>query len=568
MTIPAEIITCIKSRVDLVQLVQEQVPLKKAGAEYAACCPFHDEKTPSFTVSPTKHFYHCFGCGAHGDQIDWVVNYLGVPWNEAVARLAESVGIPLPENADGERVKAKAAVSRTLNKAARWMHRQLVSTPPARKYVFEERKVSGSAAEQFLLGYAPRVLQDYLTEFSQEEMEVLCEAGVIGKADGGRMYPKLGGRVIFPIRDAAGWVIGFSGRVLADGYPKYMNSPDSPFFSKRRELFRAPNVRQLARAANRVVVTEGYFDIVSLVEMGFGYAVAGMGTATTPENLESMFALAPEVVFCFDGDEAGRAAAWKALLASLVVIGDNRLASFAFVPGGMDPDEYVRAAGAEAFTKLLNESVPLSRLFIETYRARKDGAPLEKHSAILSEAAGKLREVRDAVLQQGLAASLASVFDLPVAAVQRAGGFGALRTVPQRTIPSVRSDALETIFLSNLLRRPWEVDCLAADVELKVPGGTEIVAAIRQAGLPEGATPEQARALFLETAYLPLVERLLAGGEMDEDLSVLGKRIEASWLDLGLRAAMSAPSIDRAVVTGLLARRGEVVKEIEGCLRA
>ncbi len=565
MTIPAEIITGIKSRVDLVQLVQEQVPLKKAGSEYTACCPFHDEKTPSFTVSPTKQFYHCFGCGAHGDQIDWVVNYLGVPWSEAIARLAESVGIPLPENDDGERVKAKAAVSRTLDKAARWMHRQLVSTPPARKYVFDERRVSPGAAKQFLLGYAPRVLQDYLAEFSREEMEVLREAGILGMADGGRMYPKLGGRIIFPIRDAAGWVIGFSGRVLADGYPKYMNSPDSPFFSKRRELFRAPDVRRAARAANRVVVTEGHFDVVSLVEMGFGYAVAGMGTATTPENLGSMFALAPEVVFCFDGDEAGRKAAWKALLEALPIIGDNRLASFAFIPDGMDPDEYVRAAGAEAFGKLLNEAVPLSRFFIESFAARKASEPLEKHSALLTEAARSLRDIRDAVLQHGLASALAGVFDVPVVAVQRVGGFGQ----PAKSasmIPSVRADALETSFLSNLLRRPWEVGCLAADVELKVPGGTEIVAALRNAALHAGATPADTRGLFLGEAYLPLVDRLLAGGELDESLPVLARRIEVAWLDRCIQVAMAGADIDRCGVSVLLARRFSVLKDVEECL--
>ncbi|OZA30930.1 MAG: DNA primase [Hydrogenophilales bacterium 17-61-9] len=559
--IAPEIIASIKSRVDIVGIVQEHVPLKKAGKEYKACCPFHSEKTPSFTVSPSKQFYHCFGCGERGDSIDWMVKYLGVPWREAVARLAEMAGIPLPENDDSALVKAKSDVSRTLEKAARWMHRYLMDTPRARAYVFGTRNVAENTAEQFLLGYAPRVMQDY-SVFSLKEKEILVEAGVLGLASG-RMYPKMGGRVMFPIRDAAGWVIGFSGRVLEVGHPKYMNSPDSRFFHKRRELFRAPDVRRAARAANRVVVTEGHFDAVSLFEAGFGYVVAGMGTATTPENLESMFALAPEVVFCFDGDEAGQAAAWKALLASLPVIGNNRLASFAFVPDGMDPDEYVRTHGQAEFARLLDESVPLSRFFIETFRARKEATPLEKHSAILTEAASRLKSMNDAILRQGLAVALSEVFGVSAAVVRSAVGFSLVQAPVKAAAPSVRADALETSFLANLLRRPWEADCIAADVELKVQGGTQIVALLRMAGLRNGCSADETRGVFLDEPCLPLVDRLLASGELDEPLAVLGKRIEADWLNRSLQSAMASPSIDRALVGGIIARRAMVLQSVE-----
>lgn len=565
--IPDHTLAAIKERVDLVELVRENLPLKKVGREHTACCPFHNEKTPSFTVNATKGFYHCFGCGAHGDQIDWMVNYLGMPWNEAAARLAEQAGVPLEENEDTTRVQAKAAAAQILEKAARWMRRQLDENKQVRRYVLEERKVSPDALDQFMIGFAPKVMQGYMNEFSLKEMEVLGEAGLLGVAAGGRMYPKLGGRLVFPIRDAAGWVIGFSGRLMGEGQPKYMNSPDSPFFSKRNEIFRAPDVRKSARAANCVVVTEGCFDVVALHQAGFGNAVASMGTATTPENLESMFALAPEVMFCFDGDKAGLQAAWKALITSLPVLGDNRLVSFAFVPDGLDPDEFIRARGADAFGELVAAARPLSKFFAESYRKKRETEPLEKHSALMGQAAKQIATVKDEILKNGMAGTIAQVFDVSVAAVQRAGGFsrtgGPMR---QQTVPTVRAGAVETIFLANLLRRPWEVDCVSDDVELSMPGGTEIVAALRQARIvDDDQAPQVLRRLFENTPYKPLVERLLESGELDDDIPVNARRIEAAWVTRRLEAMMALPpeSLDRGALQAMLVRRLAVLGALE-----
>lgn len=575
MSVPAEVLSAIKSRVDIVQLVGEHAKLKKAGADYSACCPFHEEKTPSFTVSPTKHFYHCFGCGAHGDQIDWMVEYLGMPWNEAVARLAEVAGVQLPENEDSARIKAKSKVSKILAKAATWMHQGLLVNEPAFRYVSDERKLPREIIELFLVGWAPKSLHDYTREFSQDEVEVLIESGLLGKTDG-RLYPKLGGRIIFPLRDAAGWVIGFSGRAMGDAQPKYMNSPESPFFSKRNEIFRPPDVQRTARRAGRVLVTEGYFDVISLHEAGFPYAVAGMGTATTPGNLESMFALADELVFCFDGDKAGRQAAWKALQAALPFIGSgndhrgNRLVSFVFLPDGHDPDEFIRSRGKDEFAVLLAEAMPLSRFFVESYRKKREAEPMEKHSDIMAQAAGQISMVKDGMLQNGLATSLASVFDVSVDQIRRAGGFatrrvgGPARITRALTVPS---DALEIGFLVNLLRRPWEIDCLATDVELKILGGDEIVSLLRQANLQDGDDGDvtQARAavlgLFMGTPYLPLVERLLETEEADDSLPVNAKRIELAWVTRQLDDAMKLG--DRDALRQLLARKHDVQSQIE-----
>lgn len=572
MTVPGEVIDAIKSRVDIVDLVREHLPLKKVGANYSACCPFHQERTPSFTVTAQKGFYHCFGCGAHGDQIDWMTEYLGMPWNEAVARLAERAGVTIPDNDDSERIKAKIRVSKILSKAANWMHRALMETDHARRYVLEERKLTPEAAEHFLIGFSPKSPQFYASSFTQEEIEVLVQAGLLGKSADGRVYPKMGGRIIFPIRDAAGWVIGFSGRAIGDAMPKYMNSPDSPFFSKRNEIFRPPEVQRASRRSGRILVTEGYFDVISLFEAGFPYAVATMGTATTPENMTSMFSLADELVFCFDGDKAGRQAAWKALQVALPNIGEssghrgNRLVSFVFLPGNLDPDEFIRAHGVGEFARMLDESMPLSRFFIESYRKKRSVEPMEKHSELMTMAAKQIAMVKDEVLRNGLAASLANVFDVSVDHVRRAGGFASRgRSALHGIKLALPPNALEIGFLTNALRRPWEVADLPLpdDVELEVPGGSEIVDLLRKRRLQQDEVADSQAVLniFLDTPYAPLVERLLASDEADDSLTINAMRIELAWVSRQIDKVMKLG--DRDMLRQLLNRKHDVQSRIE-----
>lgn len=554
MTISPDVIDAIKDRVNIADLIGGSLALKRSGANHFARCPFHEDRTPSFSVAANKGFFHCFSCQRHGDHIDWLVEYLGIPWNEAVARLAELAGISLPDNEDSERIKAKARAAGILKRAAQWMHLGLVGSERPKHYVMEERKIHPELAARFQIGWAPKSLQDYTRTFSQAEIGVLVEAGLLGRGVDGRLYPKLGGRIIFPILDAAGAVVGFSGRALGDGQPKYMNSPDSQFFNKRNELFRAPEARSAARRSGRLLVTEGYFDVIALAGAGHSNAVAGMGTATTAENLESMFALADEVVFCFDGDKAGRMAAWKALLAAMPFIGTSderkgcRLASFVFLPDGLDPDEFIRARGGDAFGKLLDDPTPLSVFFIESYRKKRAVEPMEKYSALLAQAARQIASIKDTMFRDGLATSLAGVFDVPVGQVVLAGGFAARRTKAARSLPPIPADALETIFLVNLLRRPDEVDCLAPDVELQMPGGTEIVSLLRNGG----SVP----ALFENTPFWPMVERLLGSDIPDDNLSAVAGRIELAWVDRRLGAATQAQ--DKGAIRAMLTRKQEV----------
>lgn len=569
MTVPVEIIDAIKSRVDIVELVREHLPLKKVGANYSACCPFHQERTPSFTVTAAKGFYHCFGCEAHGDQIDWMVKYLGMPWHEAVARLAERAGVAIPENEDSERIKAKLKVSKILSKAADWMHGILMETDYARRYVFEERKLTTETAEQFLIGFSPKLLQTYLSAFAPEEIEVLVQAGLLGKSGDGRMYPKLGGRIIFPIRDSAGWVIGFSGRALLDAKPKYMNSPDSPFFSKRNEIFRPPEVRHAARRAGRLYVTEGYFDVISLFAAGFPNAVACMGTAITPENMEALFSISDDLVFCFDGDRAGKQAAWKALLASLPFIGTSdarkgsRMVSFVFLPNGLDPDEFIRAHGRDGLADVLGKTTPLSAFFVGSYRKKREVEPMERHADLMIQAARQIVVINDEILRNGLAASLADIFSVSVDQVKRAGGFASRRGAPVKRGLPVQADTLETIFLASLLRRPAEVGFLPPDVELMVPGGNEIVSMLRTAFADTAAeaTSERVAALFDGAPFRPFVEKLMASDEADDSVEINAKRIELQWVTRQIEGEMKRG--DMVSVRQLLKRKLDVQTRVE-----
>lgn len=568
-------IQAIKDRIDIVDLVHRHLPLKRSGGNYFACCPFHGESTPSFSVNARKGFYHCFGCQAHGDQIDWLVNFLGMPWNEAVARLAQDAGIQLTNNEDQQRIEAKSKVASVLQRVARWMHQRYQENRNAVEYVAAKRKLTEGTCSDFLLGYAPRVLEDYLRKFPDVgEQEILVQAGVLARAEGGRLYPKLGGRLIFPLRDAAGWVIGFSGRVILDEIkPKYMNSPDSPFFSKRNEIFRAPNTRHAARQAGRLVVTEGYFDVMVLHQAGIEYVVAGMGTAITPENLQSMFSLSSQVVFCLDGDKAGRAAAWRALLTAVPVVGDSRLVTFAFLPDGLDPDEFINQRGAEAFQQLIDGAVPLSRFFLDTYQAQMQNEPLERHSGLLSQAAKQVAMAQDDVLRNGLAAELAKVFGATVGAVRKAGGIASAgsgaRARGGDSVPvlNVQPNALEMNYLAALLRNPWHAwGSLAPGVEIKTPGGLEIVATLQAEGILEDAdragVDELVRGAFAGLPFEPLVQQLLELDASHEDVLVLGQRMELEWITRRLQECIAMPFDDaiRDEFRRLTTRRFDILK--------
>jgi len=367
--IPPQFIDDLLNRVDIVDVINRRVPLKKAGKEYQARCPFHDEKSPSFTVSNEKQFYHCFGCGAHGSSIGFLMEYDNLGFVEAVEELASLAGIEVPREEGDHQGPDLRPLYALLEQAAEYYQRQLREHPQAAQAVsyLKNRGLSGEIAASFAVGYAPPGWDNLLQALGTNDIAVsqLREAGLISEPEGKR-YDRFRNRIIFPIRDQRGRVIGFGGRVLQDqDSPKYLNSPETPLFHKGRELYGLHEAKKALRKIDRLLVVEGYMDVVALAQFGIRNSVATLGTATSKEHLELIFRTCPEAVFCFDGDRAGRDAAWKALQTTLNVVREGREARFLFLPEGEDPDTLVRQEGTTAFEQRIQSALPLSQFLFE-----------------------------------------------------------------------------------------------------------------------------------------------------------------------------------------------------------
>ena len=393
--IPQSFIQDLLGRVDIVEVVDRYVKLKRSGANYSACCPFHTEKSPSFTVSPTKQFYHCFGCGAHGTAIGFLMEYSGMGFVDAVKDLAQGVGMQVPEAPRSEFEQRRAEdgpdLYGALLKAAQFYRNQLKDAPQAIEYL-KRRGLSGEIAKKFGIGYAPDAWQGLEQVFPDYADKALTAAGLVKQNDEGRRYDVFRDRIMFPIVDVKGNIIGFGGRVLGDGEPKYLNSPETAVFEKGRELYGLFHARRAIRDAGCVIVVEGYMDVVALAQAGIEYAVATLGTATTPIHVQKLLRQSDEVVFCFDGDAAGRRAAWRALENSLAQLADGKQVRFLFLPDGEDPDTYVRKHGKAAFESLLASAMPLSRFLIDELCAKVD-----THTP---EGLGKLKELAKPLVKQ------------------------------------------------------------------------------------------------------------------------------------------------------------------------
>ena len=369
--IPEDFIQQVLDRTDIVTVIERYVPLKKAGANYQARCPFHNEKSPSFTVSPTKQFYHCFGCGAHGTAISFLIEHAGYGFIDAVKELAGNVGMQVPDDGpapaeDGRRARLLAALD-----AAHRHYRQALKAHPAAIEYLKGRGLTGETAAKFGLGYAPDAWQNLQDAVADYQDAALVEAGLV-IAQEGKRYDRFRDRAMFPIRNERGQIIGFGGRVLGKGEPKYLNSPETPVFHKGRELYGLHEHRRAIQQADRVVVVEGYMDVVMLDQHGVDIAVATLGTAITADQATRLLRLADEVVFAFDGDNAGRKAAWRALENSLPQAQDGKRLSFLFLPEGEDPDSFVQAQGAAAFTRLCDRALPLSDFLFNELSAQTD----------------------------------------------------------------------------------------------------------------------------------------------------------------------------------------------------
>jgi len=434
--IPDAFIDDLLARSDIVEIIGARVPLKRQGKEYSARCPFHDERSPSFTVSPTKQFYHCFGCGAHGTALSFLMNYERLEFLDAVEELAKRVGMEVPRdtqqrNANPDTHDLYSAV----DTAAKFFHKQLAASPKAQTYL-DGRDVSAAIREQFQIGYAPdgfSALKDALGTDTRR-MQLLERAGLFSKNERGHIYDKFRDRVMFPIFDRRGRVIAFGGRVLntsvdgRDAGPKYLNSPETPLFHKGRELYGLWQVRQAHNKIEKLVVVEGYMDVVALFQHGVDCAVATLGTATTPDHAELLFRNAPDVYFCFDGDRAGRGAAWKALESVLPRMKDGRQAFFLFLPDGEDPDSLVRQEGRDGFETRLREATPLSRFFFDSLGVDVNLTTLEGKGRLAERAKPLLAQIPDGAFG-----------DLMKQRLTELTGVGARASSPETHVPVQRA---------------------------------------------------------------------------------------------------------------------------------
>ena len=371
--IPQDFLQQLLDRTDIVAVVEQYVPLKKAGANYQARCPFHSEKSPSFTVSPTKQFYHCFGCGAHGTAISFLMEHAGMPFVDAVKELAGRVGMQVPDDGGRrppEEESRRAQLFERMDSAAAFYRKNLKGSANAVDYL-KKRGLTGETAARFGIGYAPEGWQSLREAMPDYADPLLVEAGLVIVHEDKR-YDRFRERVMFPIRNERGKVIAFGGRVLGQGEPKYLNSPETPLFHKGRELYGLHEHRRAIQGESRVVVVEGYMDVVMLDQHGVDNAVATLGTAITADQAARLLRLADDVVFAFDGDNAGRKAAWRALENSLPQVQDGKRLAFLFLPEGEDPDSFVRAQGAEAFRKLCDGALPLSDFLFNELTAQTD----------------------------------------------------------------------------------------------------------------------------------------------------------------------------------------------------
>jgi DNA primase len=396
--IPDAFIDDLLARTDLVEVIGSRVPLKRQGREYSARCPFHDERSPSFTVSPIKQFYHCFGCGAHGTAISFLMNYDRLEFLDAVDELAKRVGMEVPRdtqqrNLNPDSVDQYAA----LDAASKFFQRQLETSDKALRY-FDGRGVDAETRTRFGLGYAPdgfSALRDALGT-DERRMKLLEQVGMFSRNDKGHVYDKFRDRVMFPIHDRRGRTIAFGGRVLdKDDGPKYLNSPETPLFHKGRELYGMWQVRQANTKIERLIVVEGYMDVIALFQHGIQQTVATLGTATTPDHAELLFRNAPDVYFCFDGDAAGRRAAGKAMESVLPRMKDGRQAFFLFLPDGEDPDSLVRHEGASGFDLRLQHATPLSQFFYDDLSKDVNLSTLDGKARLAERAKPLLSQIPD-----------------------------------------------------------------------------------------------------------------------------------------------------------------------------
>jgi DNA primase len=550
--IPHSFIDELLTRIDIVDVIDARVPLKKAGREFKACCPFHHEKTPSFTVSQVKQFYHCFGCGAHGSAISFLMEFEHMDFVEAVEELAQRAGLEVPREAGSETVSQDTTrpLFAVLEAAAGYYRQQLRSHAQAGRAVeyLKQRGLSGEIAARFGIGYAPPGWENLISALGKDRaaQTALRETGLaIERQEGGGLYDRFRDRIQFPIHDRRGRTVGFGGRVLGDETPKYLNSPESAVFHKGRELYGLYEARKAVRRLERILVVEGYMDVVALAQFGIGYAVATLGTATTAEHLERLYRTVPEVVFCFDGDRAGRAAAWRALENTLPVLRDGREARFLFLPESEDPDTLVRQIGRDAFEQRIATAVHLSDFLFDHLCANLDIASIDGRARLVDQARPLLAKLPDSIFRALLIERLAEIAQtdagnledrLQQPADRNAAPQPAPATAP---LPRHRSKSPVREAIAMLLHQPalaGDIGALPFGRSDALPGVALLVELLellqRQPGLNTGAIlehwrgREEARHLNKLARWSPLRENLDLAAELRGHLHQISRQLD------------------------------------------
>ena len=547
--IPESFIQELLARVDIVDVIERYVPLKKGGANYQACCPFHSEKTPSFTVSPSKQFYHCFGCGAHGSALGFLMQYSGLGFIEAVEDLAHSVGMQVPkvsERMQSDRAK-KAPLTELMLRAARFYKEQLKASPKAIDYL-KGRGLTGEIAARFGLGYAPDDWQGLQQIFPDYNDPALVECGLVIVNDQGRRYDRFRDRVMLPILDPRGNVIGFGGRVLGAGEPKYLNSPETPLFEKGRELYGLVQARQAIRDEDTVIVVEGYLDVVALAQHDIGNAVATLGTATTPNHVHKLLRQASKIVFCFDGDSAGRKAAWRALEASLDQLADDKAVGFLFLPSEHDPDSFVRTEGAEAYRALVRHPTTLTEFLLRELKTSVDLSTAEGRARLVHEAKPHLLKLSAPILRVQLTKAVAEAAALTQGEVEAqcgikppAKGYGSRPAPPPRR-RSIEISLAKTL-LEAVLRRPGRAARLPLDL---VSGDKQEEVALHAIAnaIDHGELPAGNLGLLIEH---------FRGTAFETTLAEAAGRIAAEDIDEGEEDAVFQDAVERLRAAALKA---------------
>jgi len=455
--IPREFIDELLARLDVVEVINHRVPLKKAGKDFKACCPFHNEKTPSFTVSRPKQFYHCFGCGVSGTAITFLMEFEHLSFPEAVEELAGEAGLEVPDTGPARSGdNPTLPLLEILGEASRYYKDQLRSHTDASTTIayLKQRGLTGEIAAQFDLGYAPTGWDNLSsTAGNEEKLDLMVKAGLISKRESGGHYDRFRARVIFPIHDNKGRVIAFGGRLLDEGEPKYLNSPETPVFHKGSELYNLHRARSAIAQQQMSIVVEGYMDVLALAQHGIDHCVATLGTATTTTHLQRLFRLAPSIVFCFDGDRAGRDAAGRALEIALPLLESGRQVSFLFLPDGEDPDSVIRDQGADTFRTLIESATPLPDLLFDTLLNQTDLTRMDGKARLATLARPLISRVPEGPLRELMQQRLSDLTGVAPS------GLGGLPTTPP-TIPhkraSARSKRLSPLAtaISVLVQRP------------------------------------------------------------------------------------------------------------------